>query len=447
MKLVSFAVKALFGMFDHEIPMSSPDHLTIIHGPNGFGKTVMLKMIAAMLTGDEDIFLHVPFNEVSMAFEDGTKKIIRRSVDAGQVRLQVYDVDRAGREKESNQWRQEIPKAVLDRMDREVPSPYARSGPGWIDRERRQYTVREIIQLFPRAGALLPDKLKPNFFSESTDVPRPFFIETNRLHAQKKPKSATERYYTFNLPGSSESSPDQVELRVQEYSVDVVRRIKDVLGNYAKHSQELDRTFPERLVEFVRARRESLTESKILERMNELEANRKRLVLLGFLDQETGLQNLSEHEIDRVKDALTIYVSDVERKLTVFEEMAARTGTLIDIINDRFLYKKLRIQRDTGFCIASDSGEAIQLNDLSSGEQHEIVMLYELLFRSPKNGIILIDEPEISLHAGWQSSLLQDLISILSLTSCYAVVATHSPIIIGPRWDLTVALTGPKSRA
>ena len=135
---------------------------------------------------------------------------------------------------------------------------------------------------------------------------------------------------------------------------------------------------------------------------------------------------------------------DVQEKLKVFDDIAHRIGSLMDIVNDRFKYKHLRIDRMRGFRVLSDQDEAsIQIEDLSSGEQHELVVLYELLFRAPKNGLVLVDEPEISLHVAWQSRFLSDLIGILRLTDAYAIVATHSPVIIGTRQDLTVELKGP----
>ena len=123
--------------------------------------------------------------------------------------------------------------------------------------------------------------------------------------------------------------------------------------------------------------------------------------------------------------------------------MAQRVGKLIDIINERFDYKRLVIHREQGFCVLSDSDVPIQLADLSSGEQHELVLLYELLFRTPRNGLILVDEPEISLHVAWQSRFLSDLIDIVKLNDAYAVVATHSPVLIGTQWGLTKELAGP----
>ena len=115
----------------------------------------------------------------------------------------------------------------------------------------------------------------------------------------------------------------------------------------------------------------------------------------------------------------------------------------MDIINDRFKYKRLTIDRKRGFQIKSDLDTIVELEDLSSGEQHELVVLYEMLFRAPTRGLILVDEPEISLHVAWQARFLSDLVGILAITNAYAIVATHSPVIIGTRWDIAVELLGP----
>jgi predicted ATP-binding protein involved in virulence len=80
--------------------------------------------------------------------------------------------------------------------------------------------------------------------------------------------------------------------------------------------------------------------------------------------------------------------------------------------------------------------------DLSSGEQHELVLLYELLFKVEPNSLVLIDEPELSLHVGWQSQFLKDLQDIIKLADLDVLMATHSPDIIQDRWDLTVELKG-----
>jgi len=45
MRIRRVFVEKLFGFFDHDIPMKMDDRITIIHAPNGFGKTAILRMI------------------------------------------------------------------------------------------------------------------------------------------------------------------------------------------------------------------------------------------------------------------------------------------------------------------------------------------------------------------------------------------------------------------
>jgi len=85
--------------------------------------------------------------------------------------------------------------------------------------------------------------------------------------------------------------------------------------------------------------------------------------------------------------------------------------------------------------------------DLSSGEQHELVLFHELTFGMAANSLLLIDEPEISLHIVWQQNFLPDLRRVVELSTFDAVIATHSPEIIGDNWGLTVELRGPAREA
>ena len=58
--------------------------------------------------------------------------------------------------------------------------------------------------------------------------------------------------------------------------------------------------------------------------------------------------------------------------------------------------------------------------------------------------LVLIDEPELSLHVGWQVNFLKDLQEVTKLADLDIMMATHSPDIIQDRWDLTVELRGLK---
>jgi predicted ATP-binding protein involved in virulence len=228
---------------------------------------------------------------------------------------------------------------------------------------------------------------------------------------------------------------------VEIYSEELSVHIRQTLAAYAARSQELDRTFPVRLLGPTKA--EPLTAEDLRERMAELEQKRARLTSLGFLEPEQGLEQAPVRVIETKRDVLTVYVEDVESKLAVFDAMAAKIQIFTRIINGRFLFKRLEIHRDEGFVFTSATGARLKPAELSSGEQHELVLLYELLFKLQKNALVLLDEPEISLHVAWQEKFLEDLMEVVKLSEIDVVVATHSPEIIGEHWDLTVGLKGP----
>lgn len=77
---------------------------------------------------------------------------------------------------------------------------------------------------------------------------------------------------------------------------------------------------------------------------------------------------------------------------------------------------------------------------LSSGEQQILVLAYEVLFRSESQTLVLIDEPELSLHVLWQDTFVEDLTRMGRVRSLQFILATHSPSLIGGRDDLKRSL-------
>ena len=134
--------------------------------------------------------------------------------------------------------------------------------------------------------------------------------------------------------------------------------------------------------------------------------------------------------------------SKFNEKLNVFSELQDQIDTFKIIVGKKFRRKTLNIDRNSGFAILDESGESLAPGILSSGEQHQIVMFYDLIF-SKKNGLLfLIDEPEISLHVEWQRQFLSDLATISKLKGHHFLIATHSPQVIGARRDIAIPLDG-----
>ena len=67
-------------------------------------------------------------------------------------------------------------------------------------------------------------------------------------------------------------------------------------------------------------------------------------------------------------------------------------------------------------------------------------MFYKLIFEAPNQSLLLIDEPEISLHIVWQKIFMNDLQKVVDLKNLNVIVATHSPQIINNYWDNQIDL-------
>ena len=78
MRITKISVKGLFGMFDHEIPLNQESRITIVHGPNGVGKTVLLRLLDCLFNCDYEFMDEIPFDEFRVDFEDGEVVTIKK---------------------------------------------------------------------------------------------------------------------------------------------------------------------------------------------------------------------------------------------------------------------------------------------------------------------------------------------------------------------------------
>lgn len=78
---------------------------------------------------------------------------------------------------------------------------------------------------------------------------------------------------------------------------------------------------------------------------------------------------------------------------------------------------------------SNSSGEKFDINELSSGEKQLFLRTLAIKMLEPENSIIMIDEPEISLHPKWQQKIIKVYEKIGKNNQI--ILATHSPHILG----------------
>jgi predicted ATP-binding protein involved in virulence len=442
MRIEIIEVKNLFGIFHHKIPLNLKEHITIIHGPNGFGKTIMLNMLDAVFSSKYSTLWRIPFTELSLDFDDGSNLRIKRALDfvgdeksRDDGRKLTFEFSQPGSKAKTyspEALKRRIPPFPLSAVDDIIPT-LDRIGPEeWLNLETRE--VLSFQEVLARFGDKFPrgmeERTEPEWLRQITRAINVYFIQAQRLLTFASP----EREYRRRQPMVPAVMSDSKEL---------AGAIQARLTEYASLSQSLDRTFPTRLVK--RNGITKLTVAKLKRELEALEDKRSRLVKAGLLDREKeiDLADLLKNIGKSNRNVLSVFVQDVKEKLSTFDELTARIDLLVNTINHRFLYKQMSVSKKDGFIFTTKGGKELSPADLSSGEQHMLVLLYELLFRVKPNSLILIDEPELSLHVIWQQQFLKHLKEITGITGFDVLIATHSPQIIHDRWDLTVQLEGP----
>ena len=161
---------------------------------------------------------------------------------------------------------------------------------------------------------------------------------------------------------------------------------------------------------------------------------------LGLLS--TG-QSVKTHDFPKDISALkvlNIYLEDIYQKISSLEGSVNRLKLFVQTLNSMLIFKKIVLNSNAGFVVIGDDQKNIPLKSLSSGEQHLIVLLGELIFESINIRAVLLDEPEISFHPAWQELFPEVLAKIVSMNACMIVVATHSPTVIGDNWESVIEL-------
>jgi len=77
--------------------------------------------------------------------------------------------------------------------------------------------------------------------------------------------------------------------------------------------------------------------------------------------------------------------------------------------------------------------QVISIDKASSGEREIINFLFGIFAFNIKNGLIIIDEPELHLHPKWQKILLELFIELSNLTGNQFIISTHSPVFINEK--------------
>ena len=468
--LEKFEISGLFGLFDYDrIEFTSEKQLLILFGPNGTGKTTILRLINYLKTGDFNKIAKIKFNKARFSFikkdENGESYpyvlAIKNNLD-DTLHFEIYSKNKnePSYEFEFNLkiW---LPfKSLLEkniRRSKKSKDPHYSDTFVTIEEDRLS---RFFYMDYSRSKDFRDEKLhNRKDFEKLLKKHRDFDKKINKLRDGFKCHLIPAQRLDIRMANLKKSDMNKITTVIQHKSNILLSKIAEIFGEYVKISQTQDKDLIERIIDSIETKEnytfdEIFTELDLIKKFQEEYANagldtsevERKINLRASLEKSKEWKDISQAQtLYRILE--NVILSDRKAKLEVFTILYKKISLFMSIINKHLKNKTLEIHHKNGFVIKNlGSEEQININLLSSGEMNLIILFFGLIFETENDTLILLDEPEISLHVEWQIQFIDNLLSFKSsevseLINTRFILATHSPQIIHNHRDLTVELS------
>ena len=154
------------------------------------------------------------------------------------------------------------------------------------------------------------------------------------------------------------------------------------------------------------------------------------------LKKEYNFINIVDsYEIKDIPSYIATRISKVaneEENLTmgqVRKKVFAEINGIFEILELDVKLSEISKDENSMPIFTDSSGKKFGINELSSGEKQLFLRTLAIKMLEPENSIIMIDEPELSLHPKWQQKIV-DVYRKIGRNN-QIILATHSPHILG----------------
>ena len=376
-------IKGLFGHYSYNLPLKSGTRKNIcfLTGPNGYGKSTILKLVYAFLKADASTLVNIPFDRITFYLKDYKVVVLQERTE------------RAGDNEEDN-----------------------------VNDDEQHVTVRLTITVYSVQGNRM---IESSMFEDA---------EIGNAEMPQFPPSLAVYLGSLKVEYVRDDRlwPKNVD------SLGVTRKVAMLQNVMAKYDEQLTAQYNMQLFDTIRKNKpadvkyEELDEGGLVRRAEEKLAAYNRLGLATKLvDDETANDE---------RYLKLMQMTAVDSVLSLDNVLFERLSLLYDIVDGaEFSDKKLMLDVRNGLYFVS--GDTIVIpEELSSGEQHFVIQAITLLIKAEPDSLVLIDEPELSYHPAWQMDYLKNLKRIAEVGKFQFILATHSPQIFDYHWNYTIDL-------
>lgn len=182
------------------------------------------------------------------------------------------------------------------------------------------------------------------------------------------------------------------------------------------------------------------------------ESEYRKLLKLDFVstfdvkgDGKSSQDSYLDTRLEKLQSDYGYYLSDLVKELTErinsnnsitkseLDKINERKNLFVSLVNECFVETGKELSNDsTKLVFIKDNALGIYPKELSSGEKQLLIILLTVLLERGEEYILMLDEPEISMHISWQYKLI-DMILQLN-PNVQIILTTHSPMIFSDGW-------------
>ncbi len=436
----------LHGQHNYDIEFDSK--LTFLFGANGCGKTTVLNILAAIVTGKLYSLTDIVFDRIDLFYGDQknreekvqieillkekNKKTMVVRFDKGNYEIEDIDnlKERLYRKNED----ENIERIFLNMYPfvndivskfNYVYLPLSRYGYDRYDERdyyRYGYSRRHYYEIQQNPyNSYLNDSLR--IVSE--------LIRNSCMNINIQENKVNDKFRNDVLSSmirvSSDMHISQIIEEISKCEWNEVLKSKEAYIKTLKEIGVYDEKLQKEIEAFFEAFK-SAYDDYVKQKNDNNEKAGIRIDLAWQYAEFLKIRNIAElaKENEKIKEK-------IRQPKTLFEEL----------INDFFLssgtHKKITVTSE-GQVVFETKGKKLHLADLSSGEKQIVITFASLIFglKSKGTGIFIVDEPEASLHLQWQNKFVPAILK--TNKNVQLIFATHSPELIGEYRNKAVRL-------